>query len=86
MALLHVEPPAVPPFQRRVQRQSEILVRHSVVQLKIHAADHLGTTAAYLLQPEEVTEEVEVGKNPEIRLTEVNENQNVQDSVWVEDA
>ena len=29
-------------------------------------------------------EEVEVGKNPEIRLTEMNENQNVQDGVWVE--
>ena len=31
-----------------------------------------------------MTEEVEVGKNFEICLTKMNENQNVQDGVWVE--
>ena len=40
------------------------------MQLKIHSADHLGTIAAFLLQPEQVTKEVEVGKDSEIRLTE----------------
>ena len=29
-------------------------------------------------------EEVEVGKNPKIRLTEMDKNQDVQDGVWVE--
>ena len=31
-----------------------------------------------------MTEEVEVGKNSEICLTEVDKNRDVQDSVWVE--
>ena len=57
---------------------------YSIAQLKVHSVDHLRTTAASLLQPEQVTEEVEVGKNPEIRLIEMDKNQDVQDGVWVE--
>ena len=83
MALFHVEPPSVPPLQRSIQWYSDVLAHHPVPELQIYAADHLGTTTA-ILQVEEVTEEVEVGKNPEIRLTEMNENRNVQDGVWVE--
>ena len=83
MALLHVEPPGVPPLQRGVQRYSNVLACHLVPKLQIHAADHLGTTAT-LLQPEQVTEEVEVGKNSKICLTEMNKDRDVQDGVWVE--
>ena len=54
------------------------------MELQIHAADHPRTTATLLLQLEQVTEEVEVGKNPEIRLTEMDENRDVEDGVRVE--
>ena len=54
------------------------------MQLKIHSADHLGTTAASLLQPEQVTEEIEVCKDSEIRLIEIDEDRYVQYGIWVE--
>ena len=54
------------------------------MQLKIHSTDHLGTTAASLLQPEQVPEEVEVGKDSEICLTEIDKDRDMQDDVWVE--
>ena len=84
MALLHVEPPGVPPLQRSVQQYSDVLARHPIIELQIYAADHSGTAAALLLQPEQVSEEVEVGKNSEIRLTEMDKHRDVQDGVWVE--
>ena len=84
MALLHVEPPGVPPLQRGVQRYSDVLARQSIVELKINTADHLGTTATFLLQPEQMTEEVEVGKDSEIRLIEMDKDRYVQYGVWVE--
>ena len=77
VALLHVEPPGVPPLQRRVPRHSKVLARHSITQLKVHSADHLGTTTTSLLQPEQVMEEVEVGKDSEICLTEMDEDRDV---------
>ena len=80
MALLHVEPPSIPPFQQCVQRHREVLAWHSIVKLKIHAADHLGTAAA-LLQPEQVLKEVKVWKNSEIRLAEMDKHRNIQNSV-----
>ena len=64
MALLHVEPPGVPPLQRGVQQHSDVLASHPIAELQIHAADHSGTAAALLLQPEQMSEEVEVGKIP----------------------
>jgi len=81
MALLHVEPPGIPPLQRGVQRYSDVLARHPVAELQIHTADHSRTAAALLLQPEQVSEEVEVGKNAEIRLAEMDKNRDVQDGV-----
>ena len=84
MALLHVEPPGITPFQRCVQWHSKVLAHHSITQLKIHSADHLGIVAALLLQPEHVSEEVEVWKNPQIRFTEVDKDRDVQDGVWME--
>ena len=77
MALFHVEPPSVPPLQRCVQWHSKILVRHPIAQLKVHPADHLGTTAASLLQPEQLVEEVEVGKDSDKRLIEMDEDRYV---------
>ena len=74
MVLLHVEPPGVPPLQRGVQRYSDVLTRHPVAELKIHAADHSGIATALLLQLEQVSEEVEVGKNSEIRLTKMDKD------------
>ena len=56
VALLHVEPPGVPPFQRSVQRYINVLTGHPIPELQIYIADHLGTTAALLLQPEQVFE------------------------------
>ena len=84
MALLHVEPPSIAPLQRGVQRYSDVLTRHSIVELKIDAADHLQTTATLLLQPEQMSKEVEVWKNPQIHFAIVNKNQDVLDGVWVE--
>ena len=69
VALLHVEPPGIPPLQRGVLRYSDVLAHHSIAKLKIYTTDHLGTTATLLLQPEQVSEEVEVGKDSKIRLT-----------------
>ena len=64
VALLNVEPPGVPSFQRSVQQYIDVLAGHPIPGLQIYAADHLGTTAALLLQPEQVFEEVKVWKNP----------------------
>ena len=83
VALLHVEPPGVPPFQRSVQQYINVLVGHPILELQIYAADHLGTTAA-LLQPEQVFEVVEVRQNPQIRLTEMDKDRDVQYGVSVE--
>ena len=63
MALLHVEPPGVLPLQRSIQWYSDVLARHPIPKLQIYATDHLGTAAAFL-QPEQVSKEVEVRKNP----------------------
>ena len=81
MALLHVEPPGIPPLQKGVQWHSYVLTRHPIVELQIHTADHSGTALALLLQPEQVSEEVEVGQNAKIRLVEVDEDSNMQDSI-----
>ena len=64
MALFHVEPFGIPLFQRGVQRYGNILIGHSISELQIYATDHLGDAAAFLLQPEQVSEEVEVRQNP----------------------
>ena len=84
VALFHVEPPSVPPLQRGVQRYSDVLTRHPVAELKIHAADHSGIATALLLQLEQVSEEVEVGENSKIHLAEMDKNRDVQDGVWME--
>ena len=54
-----------------------------IPELQIYAADHLGTTAALLLQPEQVSKEVEVWKNPQIHLTEMDKDRDMQYGVWV---
>ena len=64
VALFHVEPFGIPPFQRSAQRYIDILVGHSISELQVDTVDHLGATAAFLLQPEEMSEEVEVRQNP----------------------
>ena len=64
VALLNVEPPGIPSFQRSVQRYIDVLAGHPIPELQIYAADHLGTTATLLLQPEQVSKEVEVWENP----------------------
>ena len=73
-ALLHVEPPGVPSLQRSIQWYINVLAGHPIPELKIYAANHLGTIAAFLLQPEQVLEEVEVWKNPKKRLTEMDKD------------
>ena len=77
VTLFHVEPLGVPPFQRSVQRYINVLAGHSIPKLQIYAADHLGATATLLLQPEQVSEEVEVWQNPQKRLTEMNKDRDV---------
>ena len=64
VALLHVEPRGIPPLQRSIQWNSNVLARHPILELQIYTADHLGTTAVLLLQPKQVSEEVEVQQNP----------------------
>ena len=77
MTLLHVEPPSIPPLQRGIQRHSNVLSRLPIAELQIHTADHLGTTPALLLQPEQVSKKIEVGKNAKIRLVEMDKHNNV---------
>ena len=77
VALFNVERPGVPSFQRSVQRYIDVFTGHPIPELQVYAADHLGTTAALLLQPEQVSEEIEVGKNPQIRLIEMDKDQDV---------
>ena len=67
-----------------VQWYSDVLARHSIMELKINVIDHLQTTATLLLQPEQMTKKVEVGKNSEIRLIEMDKDRYVQYGVWVE--
>ena len=74
VALFHVEPLEIPPFQRSVQWHVNILAGHSILKLQINAADHPGATTAFLLQPEEMSEEVEVRQNPKKRLIEMDED------------
>ena len=54
------------------------------MELKVHTADHSRTAATLLLQLEQMMEEVEVGKNFEICLIEMDKDRDVQDGVWVE--
>ena len=54
------------------------------MEMLIHVDDHPRTTTALLLQLEQVTKEVKVGKNSEIRLTEMDKDRDMQDDVWVE--
>ena len=84
VGLRPVEPLGIPPLQRHVQRHSKVHAGHSIAQLKVHSIDHLGTTATSLLQPEQVTKEVEVGKDSEICLVEMDEDKDVQNGIWVE--
>ena len=84
VALLNVEPPGIPSFQRSVQRYIDVLTGHPIHELQIYATDHLGTTAALLLQPEQVSEEVEIWKNAQIRFAEVDEDRDVQNGISVE--
>ena len=84
MTLFHVEPPGIPPLQRGVQWYSDVIASHPTTELQIHTTDHSGTTASLLLQPEHVSEEVEVGKKFEIRLTEMDKNGDVQDGVGMQ--
>ena len=51
------------------------------MELQIHTADHFGTSPALLLQPEQVLEKIEVGKNAKIDLAEMDKHNNVQDHV-----
>ena len=84
MTLLHVEPPRVPPLQRGIQRHNNVLAIIPSQKLQIHTVDHFGTTPALLLQLEQVSEKIEVGKNAKIRLTEIDKHSNVQNGVWMQ--
>ena len=84
MTLLCVEPPSIPPLQRGVQRHSNVLTCHFIMELQIHTADHSRTAPALLLQPEQVSKEVEVGQNAKIRLVEVDKDSNMQDNIWMQ--
>ena len=77
VTLFHVEPLGVSPFQRSVQWYINVLAGHPIPELQIYAADHLGTTAALLLQLEQVSEKVEVRQNHQKHLIEMNEDRDV---------
>ena len=74
VALLNVEPPGIPSFQRTVQWYIDVLAGHPILELQIYAADHFGTTAAFLLEIEKVSEEIEMWKNPQKCLTEMDKD------------
>jgi len=84
MTLLHIKPPGIPPLQRGIQQHSNVLAHHPIMELQIYTTDHFGTAPALLLQLEQVSEEVEVGKNSKKRLTKLDENGDVQDGVGMQ--
>ena len=49
VALLNVEPPGIPSFQRSIQWYINVLAGHPILELQIYAADHLGAAATFLL-------------------------------------
>ena len=77
VALFNVEPLGVPSFQRSIQWYIDVLAGHPIPELQIYTANHLGTAAAFLLQPEQVSKEVEVRQNPQKRLTEMDKDRDV---------
>ena len=81
MTLLHIEPPGIPPLQRSIQRHSNVFARYPIAELQIHTADHLRTAPSFLIQPEKVSKEIEMGKNAKIGLIEMDKHGNVQNNV-----
>ena len=49
VVLFHVKQLGIPPFQGSIQWYADIIAGHSVPELQIYAADHLGAAAAFLL-------------------------------------
>jgi len=78
VALFDVEPSGVPSFQRGIQWYINVLAGHPIPELQVHAVDNLGTTAAFFLQTEQVPEEVEMRKNTQKRLIEMDKDHDVQ--------
>ena len=83
VALFDVEPSGVPSFQRHIQWYINLLAGHPIPELQVHTVDNLGTAAAFFLQTEQVPEEVEVRKNTQKRLTEMDKDRDVQYGVGV---
>ena len=54
------------------------------MELQTHTTDNFGTAPSFLLQPEKVSEEIEMGKNAKIDLAEVDKHRNMQNSVWMD--
>ena len=53
------------------------------MELQIHTADNFGTAPSFLLEPEKVSKEIEMGKNAKIDNAKVDKHRNVQNSVWM---
>ena len=84
VTLFDIEPPGVPTFQGGVQRDINVFAGHPIPELQVHVADHLRTAAPFLLQTEQVPKEVEVWKNTEKRLVEMDKDRHVQYGVGVQ--
>ena len=84
VTLFDIEPSGVPTFQGGIQRYVDVFAGHPIPKLQVHAADHLGTAAPLLLQTEQVPEEVEVRKNTEKRLVEMDKDRNMQNGVGMQ--
>ena len=84
VALFDVELPGVPSFQGGVQWYIDVLTGHPILELQVHAANHLRTAAPFLLQTEQVPKEVELWKNTKKRLVEMHKDRHVQYGVGVQ--
>ena len=78
VTLFDIEPSGVPTFQGGIQRNVDVFAGHPIPELQVYAADDLGTATPLLLQIEQVPEEVEVWKNTEKCLIEMDKDRNMQ--------
>jgi hypothetical protein len=85
LVVVHVEPLLMPSLVGGLKGNINVLRRMFLLELKSGPTDHLrGRVVRVTLQAEEVAEEVEMGSDVEVRLTEIDEDGDVNKGVRVE--
>jgi hypothetical protein len=85
LVVVHVEPLVMPSLVGGIKGHGNVLCRMFLLELKSGPTDHLrGHVIRVTLQAEEVAEEVEMGSDAEVLLTEIDEDGDVNKGVRVE--